>query len=256
MAQYAVREVLGEAPCDCEVCRMRTWLIIIALILLTVVYAIVVMLHMLLWRNDDVFYAYARSWSRMVLRWAGVKVVLHGREHIVPGERYIYASNHASMFDIPVILAEVPDNVRIMYKKELERVPIFGWSLALSPFIAIDRGKKRQAAAVLDEVTATLRQGSSVLVFPEGTRSPDGRLQEFRRGAFSLAVKSARPIVPVAMTGTASILPKGTRSLRGGTVHLHLFAPMDVPENATREQEKGLMQSVHDIIANAVDSQP
>ena len=92
-------------------------------------------------------------------------------------------------------------------------------------------------------------------MFPEGTRSPDGRLQEFRRGAFSLAVKSARPIVPVAMTGTALILPKGTRRLRGGTVHLHLFAPVDVPENATREQEKGLMQTVHDIIAGTVDSQ-
>lgn len=234
---------------------MRTWLIIIALVLMTVVYAIAVTIHMLLFRNHDVYFAYARSWSRTVLRWSGVKVILHGREHLVPGERYVYASNHASMFDIPVILATVPDNVRIMYKKELERVPFFGWSLALSPFVAIDRSRKRQAAAALDDVTTTMREGSSVLVFPEGTRSPDGRVREFRRGAFSLAVKSGRSIVPVAMTGTASILPKGTRRLRGGTVQLHLFAPIVVPSEATREQEKGLMVAVHDIIATAVDSQ-
>lgn len=235
---------------------MRTWLVIIALVLVTVAYAIAVTIHMLLWRNHDVYFAYARAWSRLVLRWSGVRVLVEGAEHLVPGERYVYASNHASMFDIPVILAFVPDNVRIMYKKELERVPFFGWSLAVSPFIAIDRGKKRQAAAVLDEVTTTLRTGSSVLIFPEGTRSPDGHVQEFRRGAFTLAVKSERPIVPVALLGTASILPKGTRRLRGGVVHLRIFPAIDVPSGATREEEKGLMQRVHDIIADAVDSQP
>lgn len=234
---------------------MRTWIVIIALVFMTVAYAVVVTIHMLLWRNHDVYFAYARAWSRTVLRWSGVRVVLHGAEHLRPGERYIYAANHASMFDIPVILATIPDNVRIMYKKELERVPFFGWSLALSPFVAIDRGKKRQAAAVLDEVTATLREGSSVLIFPEGTRSPDGTVQEFRRGAFSLAIKSGRAIVPVAMSGTAAILPKGTRSLRGGTVHLQLFEPVSVPQQAVREQERGLIVQVHDIIAHAVDSQ-
>ncbi|MBU3700129.1 MAG: 1-acyl-sn-glycerol-3-phosphate acyltransferase [Candidatus Kapabacteria bacterium] len=235
---------------------MRTWLIILALVVVTVVYAVAVTLHMLLWRNPDVYFAYARAWSRLVLRWSGVKVIVEGHEHLVPAERYVYASNHASMFDIPVILAFVPDNVRIMYKKELERVPFFGWSLAVSPFIAIDRSRTRQAAAVLDEVTSTLRQGSSVLVFPEGTRSADGRVQEFRRGAFSLAVKSERQIVPVALIGTASILPKGTRRLRGGTVHVRIFPPIDVPASATREEEKGLMVRVHDIIAHAVDSHP
>lgn len=234
---------------------MRTWLVILALVIATVVYAIIVTIHMLLWRNPEVYFAYARSWSRLVLRWSGVNVNVSGAEHLVPGERYVYASNHASMFDIPVILACVPDNVRIMYKKELERVPIFGWSLAVSPFVAIDRGKKRQAAAVLDEVTATLRSGSSVLIFPEGTRSSDGRVQEFRRGAFTLAVKSERPIVPVALIGTAAILPKGTRRLAGGRVTLKIFPPVAVPASATREQEKGLMLQVHDIIAGAVDSQ-
>lgn len=234
---------------------MRTWFVILALVIVTIVYAIAVTVHMLLWRNPDVYFAYARSWSRLILRWSRVQVVVEGQEHLVPGERYVYASNHASMFDIPVILAFVPDNVRIMYKKELERVPIFGWSLAVSPFVAIDRGKSRQAAAVLDEVTATLSNGFSVLIFPEGTRSSDGRLQEFRRGAFSLAVKSRRPIVPVALIGTASILPKGTRQLRGGVVHLHLFPPIEVPAVASREQERGLMQHVHDIILHAVDSQ-
>jgi len=234
---------------------MRMWFTLAAVFLVTAVYSIAVMLHMVLWRNDDVFFEYARSWSRLLLRMCSIGVTLAGRDEVDATARYIYVANHASLFDIPVILASVPDNVRIMYKRELERIPVFGWALKLSPFIAIERERAREAADILHQVVSTMAAGSSVLVFPEGTRSEDGTLGVFRRGAFSLAVRSGRQIVPLALKGTAAILPKGARRINGGDVSVRIFPPVTVPAAPTRSDELRLLTDVRQIIASAVDSQ-
>ncbi|MBK6291928.1 MAG: 1-acyl-sn-glycerol-3-phosphate acyltransferase [Ignavibacteria bacterium] len=234
---------------------MRTWLILAVIFVVTALYAVVAMMHMILFRNEEVFFAYSRSWSKLLLWFSNVHVTMEGASALRPGERHIYVSNHASLFDIPVILANVPDNVRIMYKRELRKIPIFGWCLRFSPYIAIDRERSREASDVLDSVVETLSTGSSVLVFPEGTRSEDGNVGVFRRGAFALAVRSGRTIVPLSLTGTAGILPKKTRHIQGGNVTLRIDAPIAVPQPATREIEKGLMAQVRQIIANNVDSQ-
>ncbi|MBK9183935.1 MAG: 1-acyl-sn-glycerol-3-phosphate acyltransferase [Ignavibacteria bacterium] len=234
---------------------MRTWLILAVIFVVTALYAVVAMMHMILFRNEEVFFAYSRSWSKLLLWFSNVHVTMEGASALRPGERHIYVSNHASLFDIPVILANVPDNVRIMYKRELRKIPIFGWCLRFSPYIAIDRERSREASDVLDSVVETLSTGSSVLVFPEGTRSEDGNVGVFRRGAFALAVRSGRTIVPLSLIGTAGILPKKTRHIQGGNVTLRIDAPIAVPQPATREIEKGLMAQVRQIIANNVDSQ-
>lgn len=234
---------------------MRTVLAIPIIIIITVIYSVAVSLHMILWHNGDVFFAYARSWSKKILRLSGVRVVVHGAENVDPGVRYIYAANHTSLFDIPVILAYVPDNVRIMYKQELEKIPVFGWGLRISPFIAINRERSREAASTLDEAVATMQTGSSVLVFPEGTRSKDGALGSFKRGAFTMAVRSGRGIVPMSIQGAHKIIPAGSKTLRGGIVTVTLHRPIEVPEQATREQEKELMHLVREIIAADVVSQ-
>lgn len=238
-----------------DLCSMRMWFTLAAVFLVTAAYSIAVMLHMVLWRNEEVFYEYARSWSRLLLRMCGIRVTLIGRDELDPTARYIYVANHASLFDIPVILASVPDNVRIMYKRELERIPVFGWALKISPFIAIERERAREAADVLQKVVATMAAGSSVLVFPEGTRSVDGNVGTFRRGAFSLAVRSERQIVPLALKGTAAILPKKTRKINGGDVSVRIFPPVTVPTAPTRNDELRLLTDVRQIIASAVDSQ-
>lgn len=234
---------------------MRTALAIPVIIIVTVVYSIAVSLHMLLWRNGDVFFAYARSWSKRILWLSGVRVVVHGSDNVAPGVRYIYAANHTSLFDIPVILAYVPDNVRIMYKQELEKIPVFGWGLRISPFIAINRERSREAASTLEDAVASMQSGSSVLVFPEGTRSKDGSLGAFKRGAFTMAVRSGRPILPMSIQGAHRIIPAGSLRLRGGTVTVTLHRPLAVPEQATREQEKEMMSAVREIIAADVVSQ-
>jgi 1-acyl-sn-glycerol-3-phosphate acyltransferase len=234
---------------------MRTALAIPAIVVVTVVYSVAVSIHMLLWRNTDVFFAYARSWSKKVLWLSGVHVTVQGAEHLVPSERYIYAANHTSLFDIPVILAFVPDNVRIMYKQELEKIPVFGWGLRLSPFISINRERSREAISTLDEAVISMQTGSSVLVFPEGTRSKDGSLGTFKRGAFTMAVRAGRRIVPMSIQGAHRLLPQGKLRLLGGSVVVALHKPLDVPEQATREQEKELMSTVREIIATDVVSQ-
>lgn len=239
-----------------DVCTMRTWFVIAAIFVVTCVYSIAVMLHMALFRDRDVFFYYARSWSRILLRLAGVRVVVEGAERLEPTERYIYIANHASLFDIPVILAFVPDNVRIMYKRELQRIPVFGWGLKMSPFIGIDRSKSREAADAIDETVRTFATGSSVAVFPEGTRSPDGRVGVFKRGAFTLAARSGRPLVPIALVGTAGILPARTKRLQPGTVRCVIMAPHRLPERAGRQDELAVMQAMHAEIAARVNFAP
>lgn len=234
---------------------MSTALAIPAIVIVTVVYSIAVSIHMLLWRDGDVFFAYARSWSKKVLWLSGVHVEVRGAGNLVPSERYIYAANHTSLFDIPVILAFVPDNVRIMYKQELEKIPVFGWGLRLSPFISINRERSREAASTLDEAVVSMQTGSSVLVFPEGTRSKDGSLGTFKRGAFTMAVRAGRRIVPMSIQGAHRLMPPGKLRLLGGSVVVTLHKPLDVPEQATREQEKELMATVREIIATDVVSQ-
>ncbi len=233
---------------------MRTWIILAAVFAVTAVYSVLVILHMVLWRNHDVFYVYARSWSKLLLKLCRIQVHTVGIHNLSGTGRYIYVANHASLFDIPVILVAVPDNIRIMYKHELERIPIFGWCLKISPFIAINRNRGKQASDVLDTVAETLGTGTSVLVFPEGTRSEDGSVGPFRRGAFSLAVRSKRALVPLAITGTAKILPKGASSISGGRVTVVIGSQISTETTYSREQEKELMATVRDIICVAVDS--
>ena len=233
---------------------VRTWFIIFVVFLVTAAYGTAVMIHMFLWKNHDVFYAYTRSWARFVLKISRVQVVTVGTDEIRPEERYVYIANHASLFDIPVLIAAVPDNFRIIYKRELQKIPIFGWCIRMSPFIAIDRERSRDAVDVLDTVSQTMRQGSSVLIFPEGTRSDSGIVGEFRRGAFSLAARSGRSIIPISIVGTRNTLPKKTRHIQGGLVTIHVGSPITVPEVTTREAERNLMEHVRQIISNTVDS--
>ena len=232
---------------------MRTWLLLPLIFAVTVLYAIAVMVHMLLFRDNAVFYLYARSWSRMLLRIAGVTVALRGEHSIDATVRYVYVANHSSLFDIPVVLAYVPDNIRIMYKRDLNKIPVFGWCLALSPFIAVDRADGRDAMAKLEATIASMRDGTSVLVFPEGTRSDDGMVGEFKRGAFVLAARSGKPLVPLAILGSAKILPARKLILTKGTVTLKIGVPLHAT-GTSRADEMNMLANVRSILHEHVVS--
>lgn len=196
----------------------------------------------------NLFHWIPRTYSRLVLKLFGIRVWVQGGENIQQGRPYVYVSNHASLFDIPAVVHGIPDRIRIVYKKELERIPLFGWGLKWgSDYIAIDRGRGADAAKSLEEAVKKIRGGKSVLLFAEGTRTKDGKLQPFKRGAFNLAVRAGVPVVPVTINGSYNILPKGTFKVNPGTVVLVIGDPITIQRNG-KDEELKLMEEVHNVI--------
>ena len=219
--------------------------------LYTVVVAIITILsHPFDHRRGRIYHAIGRFWGRGVLRICGLPLTIRGLEGIERGRTYVYVSNHASLFDIPAVLAGCPGNVRIVYKKELEKIPIFGWCLKWGAYIAIDRSNRTDAMRSVEEAAQKIREGDSVLLFAEGTRTADGNLQPFKRGAFNLAVRSGVPVVPLTINGTFTVLPKGSFAVRSGEVELVLGSPITVNPDGGKEEELRVMEAVHAALAD------
>ncbi len=190
-----------------------------------------------------------------MLRLSGIRLQVEGVHNIVPGKRYVYVANHSSLFDIPIVFAGIPDNVRIMYKRELERIPVFGWCLNLSPLISVNRSRHRDAADVLANIIASMSAGASVLLFPEGTRSLDGTVGTFRRGAVTIASDSQTPLIPVSIIGAWRVLPARSKRIRGGIVKVIIDAPIQIDTEISRTEEREVSNKLRDIIAANVNSQ-
>lgn len=199
-------------------------------------------------RKGKIFHAFGRTWARVILWMCGIKIEVQGLDKIQSGVNYIYVSNHASLFDIPAVIAGIPDQVRIVYKQELEKIPIFGWVLKYGPYVTIDREKRFSAMRSLELAAERIKHGASVLLFAEGTRSTDGRLQPFKRGAFSLAVKTEKPIVPLTINGSYDRRPKGKFLIRPGVIELVLETPIPTDEGKGKQFEVSLMNRVAEAI--------
>ncbi len=200
-------------------------------------------------RTGNLYHALARIHARGVLAVCGVNVIVEGLEKVDFSRNYIYVSSHASFFDIPAVLVGIPDQIRIVYKKELEWVPIWGWALKLGGvYISIDRKKGQDAVQSLEKAAEKMRKGASVLLFPEGTRSPDGNLQPFKRGAFNLAMKAGVPIVPLAINGSYNIMTRHSWKINSGTITLVLDTPIEIPQANGKETELQLRDTVHSIV--------
>lgn len=212
--------------------------------------AILVMAVIPIDRKGKIFHGIARVYSRTVLKFCGITLHVEGLEHLSFTRNYIYVSNHASQFDIPAVVAGIPDQIRIVYKKELENIPFFGWGLKFPRvYISIDRGRGQDAIQSLDAAAEKIREGASVLLFAEGTRSPDGKLQSFKRGAFNLAAKAGIPVVPLTINGSYGILPKHSFRLRPGTITLVLDKPIEPPKRNGKETEIELRDKVQRVIS-------
>jgi 1-acyl-sn-glycerol-3-phosphate acyltransferase len=191
--------------------------------------------------------ALARFWSRLLLRLLRVAVALEGQERMPDGPA-VYAANHSSSLDILVVLAWLPRDVRIIYKRSLSYVPLLGWSMPIAGHIAIDRSNPFRARRSLERAARRIRAGTSVLVFPEGTRSPDGVVRHFKRGSFSLALEAGVPIVPVSLVGVKALVPRGLISLRPGRVVLRVHAPLPV-DGRTKDDAEALAEQTRQIVA-------
>ncbi len=195
------------------------------------------------------FHANSRIWARVVLWLGGLRVSVKGLEKVPQTRNYVYVANHASMFDIPAIIAGIPDQIRIVYKKELEWIPLFGWGLKLGSYIGIDRQGGTKAMKSLEEAASRIRNGASVLLYAEGTRTLDGKLQPFKRGAFHLAVRSGVPVVPLTVNGSFHILRKHSTVIRPGNVEIILESPIEYSQDSSKNAERFLMEQVHTAIS-------
>jgi 1-acyl-sn-glycerol-3-phosphate acyltransferase len=226
-----------------------TSLKIVVAVVVTIVFSILAILSVLVDRKGRAYHAVGRTWANTILKIFAVKVRLTGTENLVKGSTYVFVSNHASMFDIPAVIGSIPDEVRIVYKKELSYVPIWGWSLAVGHYIAIDRFSAKDAMKSLDEAAEKIRNGASVLLFAEGTRTRTGKLLPFKRGAFSLAARSGIPVVPLTINNSFNILPKGSLRVRPAEISLVIEKPIVTADVDGKADEVKLMEAVKDAIA-------
>ena len=187
------------------------------------------------------------GWSRALNKIIGIEIEIKGLENIRPDGSYIFVCNHSSLLDIPVLLGSLPGDVRIIYKRELEKIPIFGYGLKRSNLISIDRSDPRKAMKSLDEAIEKIQAGASVIIFPEGTRDAGKEVSDFKRGGFLIAEKAQMPIIPIAVCGTYDLLPSGKLMLKPGKVKISILPEIDV-KAMDRSELKGLKESVRDKI--------
>lgn len=226
----------------------------LVIIISTILYVVAVVLAMIVTAGNKVFFPFCRSWARFLLMVSGVKVRKEGVVDVPPNSSCVYVVNHASLFDIPVLIGFIPDNVRIMYKRELRKIPFMGWALALSPFIPITRSDGRDAMRSVNDSIEAVKEGESVIVFAEGTRSKDGKLGEFKRGAFMVAARSGKPIVPVTLIGTSTILPKKKLYFNKGTVRMIINNSVRLSDNPDKHEENSVKDLVHGIIGHNLEN--
>jgi len=222
---------------------------LIVALLWTFVNAIAAILVIPFDRKGHAYHRVGRCWSKGLVLICGISLRVQGADLMIPGQHYIYVSNHASLLDIPVLTAGIPDQFRIVYKKELEKIPILGWGLKWGSYIGIDRGNSVDARKSLDEAIDKIRRGASVLLYAEGTRTLDGKLQAFKRGAFNLALNAGIPVVPVTLNGTFRLLRKSSLAIHPGPAEIIFGPPIDVGKEHGKEAELRLMKKVHEMIA-------
>jgi 1-acyl-sn-glycerol-3-phosphate acyltransferase len=184
------------------------------------------------------------------VRAAGIKIEICGLENIPPGRSCIFMCNHVSNLDPPVVLPLLPGRSSVLLKKELMNIPILGRAMRMAKFVPVTRGHSRDAAQASVEAAAdALRSGLHILVYPEGTRSPDGRLSTFKKGPFFLAKETQAPIIPIALSGTQTMMRKGSNAIEPGLARVQLLAPIEPSKYASREE---LQSAVRDAIAEAL----
>jgi len=190
------------------------------------------------------------GWLLCRLNFTPVQVV--GRENALPGQAYVILANHRSYFDILAFYGHWPRQFRWVMKAELRRVPFLGWATAVLGNLFIDRHDRGRAMAQLREAQSLLAQGISVMLFPEGTRSASGRMLDFRKGGFVLAVDAGLPILPVSISGTYPILPPHRLTPRPGRIRITVHPP--IPTTGLGQEDIGtLTERVREVIATGLE---
>jgi len=229
--------------------RLRSYFIFVPLIYLyTGVMGTLSLLSSFFDHEGRVQHWFARTWARMILKTAFVRVRIDGVEHIDPARPVVYAANHLSALDIPVLYASLPTQFRILAKRELFKYPFLGWHLKRSGQIPIDHSDARASLRSLNRASASLRKGMPLVIFPEGGRSASGQLRPFMGGAFYMAIKAQAPVVPIVLVGTYELLPMNSFHLRPGRVEMIVGEAIPTEGMVPREMDK-LGARVREVMA-------
>jgi 1-acyl-sn-glycerol-3-phosphate acyltransferase len=207
---------------------MRRALSFINFVVTTLFFSILALSTVPFDKGGELIHKIGRLWAHIYIRIAGVKVSVTGLENVA-NPPYIFMCNHQSALDIHVLLAYLPFSFKFVAKRSLFLIPFFGWAIKRAGYISLDRENPRKALKAMDEAAQRIKEGTNILVFPEGTRSVDGKLLPFKKGVFSLALKALVPIVPVGICGTSLLQPEGYQvPVKGGNVVIHVGEPIPV----------------------------
>lgn len=226
---------------------LRTLFVAVFLSLYIIVVGIPLLIYTVLAKNPNALYWAGARGTMFFVRAVGVRVRVKGTERIPP-DTCLFVANHTSSADAPAVVNAIPRRIAILLKKSLFKWPIVGQAFQLAHFIPVERSRHESAIASLEKAIQAMREGQSFLIYPEGTRSPDGRLQEFKKGAVVMAIKSGVPIVPVACSGAHRVMEKRSLVIHPGDILVEFLDPIDSSGYSFDRREE-LNRFVHDAMA-------
>ncbi len=228
---------------------IRTVLVLIWWGLWTLINGIWGIPYMFITKHVEPLYR-AAVWGALVgAKMAGAKITVVGRENVQPGQHYIFMSNHVSNLDPPIVIPLIPGRTSVLVKKELFRLPLLGTAMKLAELVPVDRSNREAAIASIRAASEVMDRGLHMTVFPEGTRSSDGKMRKMKKGPFYLAEESGVPVIPVTIAGSYEMWPKHRFKVTPGPVTLTFHPPITVAQAGGRE---ALMQAVGAAIASAL----
>lgn len=225
-----------------------------AVILATILFGTISLIVSLFDRTGATQIRVARLWAKTLLLTGGVRVRLQGLEQIDPAGSYVFVSNHLSYMDTPVVLAHIPVQFRFLAKRGLFQIPFLGHHLSRAGHIPVPREDPRASVKTMQLAAETIqRKKISLLIFPEGGRSHDGRLGAFKEGAAYIAIRAGVPIVPVVIAGTREVLPFGSGLIRPGAVTLRILEAVETAQFTLKDRAR-LTQKLHEMISQEIAS--
>src|SRR3990172_6697866 len=229
---------------------LRTALVWAAGLPVTFALFALVVLSLLVDRSGCLVHSIGALWCRLILALSGVRVTVKGMENLPLDRPVIIVSNHQGAFDIPVLQSHIPVQFRWVAKKSLFRIPVVGWSMRLAGYIGIDRSDAGSAYRSIEKAAEKVKKGTSVLLFPEGTRSVTGKLLPFKKGGFLIAAKSGVEIVPVAVKGTKGVMKKGSLLISPAGVTLTIGRPMPTEGLGERELRSRARAAIEELLTS------